>query len=307
MDLNSFGAPEIHQYVADALDWQNRLDVTAVLSPTVVVDDLQGPWASIASSLARASIAQHKGERPLLISLVVGESALRQTNHVSRWIDGLGELEAAGFYLIVRRDSEDYRQHFEATALASLLRVCHSLGSARGYKVVVGYSDMVTLLLHAVGVTSTGAGWYSNLRQFNMTRFEKRRGGRAKSRYSSLPLLNSIFMTELEAVYRGAGVGTVLSRTPWGGRFNSHTAPSQVYWPLRDAALHHWHVLTAISNLPQGASITTRLDAAQAAVQRAVGLYQQLGSPSFFTPSTDASHLNNWSDALARFRAQSGL
>ena len=31
------------------------------------------------------------------------------------------------FYLVVDRDSEDYQQHFEATALASLLRTCYSL------------------------------------------------------------------------------------------------------------------------------------------------------------------------------------
>ena len=118
--------------------------------------------ATVATRLTRETITQYNDNRPLLISLVVGESALRQSNHIDRWIDGLAELDVAGFYLVVDRDSADYQQHFEATALASLLSTCDSLAELRDWRVVVGYADMVTLLLHAVGVTATGAGWNSN-------------------------------------------------------------------------------------------------------------------------------------------------
>ena len=304
---SSFMPPEIRQYVAATLAWQYGLDVSAIISPTVVVDDLQGPWATVATRLARETIAQYNDNRPLLISLVVRESALRQTNHLDRWIDGLAELDVAGFYLVVDRDSEDYQQHFEATALASLLRTCHSLAVLRDYRVVVGYADMVTLLLHAVGVTATGAGWYSNLKQFHMARFQKRRGGPAKPRYSSLPLLNSIFLTELDGIYNGVGIGNALSGTPLDGRFNGSNIPSRVLWPTREAALHHWHVLTQITRIPTGAGTTARLDAAQVAVQHADALYQKLGSSSSFTPRTNASHLDSWSDGLNRFRTQAGV
>ena len=307
LTLSSFKAPKIRQYVAATLAWQCELNVSAVISPTVAVDDLQGPWAQVAQRLARETVAQYSDNKPLLISIVVGESALRQSDHLDRWIDGLAELNVAGFYLVVDRDSEDYQQHFEATALASLLRTCYSLAGLRDYMVVVGYADMVTLLLHAVGVAATGAGWYSNLRQFYMTRFQKRRGGPAKPRYSSLPLLNSIFLTELEGIYRAAGLGNVLSGTPLDGRFNGNTEPSRVDWPKIEAALHHWHVLTEITRIPTGTGTTARLDAAQAAVQQAAALYRQLGSSSSFTPRTDASHLDSWSDGLERFRTQAGV
>ena len=307
LTLTSFGAQEVRRYVDAALEWQSGLDVSAVISPTVVVDDLQGPWALIATKLAQETITRYGGNRPLLITLAVSEGALRQRNSVEVWLRGLAELDVPGFYVIVNRDSQDYRQHFDATALASLLQACYFLAWKRKYRVVVGYIDMVTLLLHATGVTATGAGWFSNLRQFHMTRFEKTRGGRAPKRYSSLPLLNSIFVTELGGIYRGAGVGNVLSGTPLDGRFMGSTDPTQVNWSRSEAAVHHWHVLDEITKIPIGAGISNRLDVALGAIQRATALYRQMTPYAGFTPKTDASHLLRWSDGLSQFRSRMGV
>lgn len=307
LTLSSFRTPEIRQYVTDTLTWQYGLDVSAIISPTVPVDDLQGPWAQVASKLAQETVAQYSDDRPLLISLVIGESALRQSGLVDAWLDDLAELDVAGFYVIVRRDSQDYRRHFEATALASLLRMSYSLGELLGYKVVVGYVDMATLLLHAAGSQATGAGWYSNLRQFHMARFEKSRGGPPRQRYSSLPLLNSIFVTELGGIHRGPGVANVTSGTPFDARFNGNTDPTQVHWPLSEAAVHHWHVLDEITKIPIGANISDRLDAAQVAVRQAAALYRQMAPFASFTSITGASHLTSWSDGLIQFQTQAGV
>ena len=307
LTASSFQVPHISDYVRKTLDWQYGLDVSAIISPTVVVDDLQGAWAPVATSLARETVAQYNDQRPLLISLVVGENALRDGSLVDAWLDGLGELDVAGFYVIVRRDSQDYRQYFEATALASLLRLCYYLGELRGRKIVIGYTDMVTLLLHAAGAASSGAGWFANLRQFHMARFDEGRGGPGRARYSSLPLLNSIFLAELDAIHRRGGVGNVLSGTPLDGRFSGNALPSAVSWLRREAALHHWHVLTEITKIPAGVGISTRLDAAQVAVQQATALYQQIAPLTSFTSTTDSSHLDSWSDGLSQFRNQAGV
>ena len=269
LTAGSFPAQAVRRYVADTLAWQYQLDVSAIISPTVVVDDLHGPWARIAAQLAAETVAQYNDPRPLLISVVIGEGVLQQGNALDRWIQRLADV-GAGFYLIIHRHSQDYLQDFNPAALASLLRTCYYLTELRKRTVIVGYADMVTLLLHAVGVTATGTGWFTNLKQFNMARFEKRRGGPAHKRYSSLPLLNTIFFSELDGIYRGAAVASVLSGTALDGRFNGNNSPSTVAWSRSDAALHHWHVLTAITKLPTGIGISSRLDAAQAAITTGV-------------------------------------
>ena len=304
---SSFQPHQISQYVKDTLTWQYGLEVSAIISPTVSVDDMHGQWVSVATELARETVAQHSDHRPLLVNLVVGEAALRQSHYLDRWVDSLAELDAPGFYLIVNRDLQDYQQHFEATALAALLRICYSLAHLKKRTVIVGYTDMLTVLLHAVGVQATGAGWFTNLRQFNMARFEPRRGGPSNPRYSSLPLLNSIFVEELDGIYNGAGVGNVLSGTPLDRRFGGSTVPSLVPWPRDEAALHHWHVLAEIANIPTGASVSARLDAAQLAIRRAAALYRQVAPHASFARSTNGAHLDSWSAGLRRFRTQAGV
>ena len=304
----SFSPAGIRDLVTAALDWQYELDVSAVLSPTVMVDDFGSRWAQIAMMCAQETIAQFNNGKPLLISLLVGEDALRQRVPVDDWLDNLTQLDVDGFYLIVRRASEGYRQHFDPEVLASLLRVCYSLAELNQYRVYVGYTDMVTLMLHAVGVAGTGSGWFAGLRQFSWRRFQPVSGGRQpRPRYSSLALLNSIYITELDGIYSRGHVSNVLSGTSFDVRFNRRTNPENVPWPPDEAALHHWQVLAGISRVPTSPGIVDRLDSARDLIAQAHATYARIGSLVPFTTETGPTHLDQWLDALNRFRSDLGV
>ena len=304
----SFSPAGIRDFVSAALDWQYKLSVSAIVSPTVIVDDLGSQWAQIAMMCAQETVTQHDGAKPLLISLLVGEDALRQRLQVDDWLDNLTQLDVDGFYLLVRRASQVYRQHFDPDALASLLRVCYSLAEINQYRVFVGYTDMVTLLLHAVGVTGTGSGWSMGLRQFDGRRFQPVSGGRQpRDRYSSRPLLNSIYVTELDVIYNGGRVNDVLSGTEFDTRFNGRVNPENVPWPRDEAALHHWHALADIARVPAGLSVTDSLDRARDAIAQARAVYAQIGTLVPFVTETGPTHLDQWLDALNRFRSDAGV
>ena len=152
---------------------------------------------------------------------------------------------------------------------------------------------MVTLLLHAVGVAGTGAGWFTSLRQFNLRRFQPVSGGRQpRPRYSSSRLLNSIYMTELDGIYSGGRVVDVLSATPFDARFNGPPNPENVPWTADDPALHHWHVLADISRSPVGARVADRLDRVHHLITQALALYTQIGTLVPFTTETASTHLD---------------
>ena len=304
----SFSPAAIRDFVKATLDWQSGLNVSAVVSPTVMVDDLSSQWAQIAMMLAQETVTQHDRAKPLLISLVVCEDSLRQRAPVDYWLDDLTQLDVDGFYLVVRRTEETYRQHYYPEVLASLLRVCYSLAELNQYRVFAGYTDMATLLLHAVGVTGTGAGWFTGLKQFTLRRFQPATGGRrARARYSSSPLLNSIYMTDLDVIYYGGLLAAVLSGTPFDARFNGTTNPENVSWPDDEAALHHWCVLAGISQSVAGTTVGHRLDSARNLIAQAQGVYAQTGMLTPFTTETGPTHLDQWLDALNRFRSDAAV
>ena len=304
----SFSPTAIQGFVRDVLNWQNSLDVSAVVSPTVIVESLGSQWDQIAMMFAQESINQHNGSKPLLISLVVSEDALRQRVPVDNWLNDLTLLDVDGFYLIVRRTSDIYRQHYDPEVLASLLSVCYSLAELNQYRVYAGYTDMATLLLHAVSVNGTGSGWFATLKQFTLRRFQPATGGRrARPRYSSRPLLNSIYMSELDGIYSGGPVTNVLSGTPFDARFNSTTNPENVPWPDDDAALHHWQVLADVARSLVGTTVSDRLDSARNLIAQARALYQQTGTLVPFLTETGPTHLDQWLDGVDLFRIHAAV
>ena len=308
MTPSAFTVSAVHDFVARALDWQYGIGVSKTLSPTVMVDDLGSQWAQIAMMLAQETIVQHNGQSPLLISVVIGEDTLRHQTMVDAWLNDITRLGPDGFYLVVRRDAESYRQLYEPDALATLLRVCYSLAELNQYEVLLGYTDMVTPLAHAVGVQATGSGWFAGLRQFNLRRFQPSTGGRrARARYASAPLLNSIYMTELDAIYNGGRIVDVLSGTTYDNPFTGNVNPENVAWPDEDAALHHWCVLNSISQSVAGPTISDRLDNARDLILQARLLYNSLQSVAVFTTETGPTHLDQWLDALNRFRSQASV
>ena len=300
----SFSSTNIQNFVRNTLQLQNQMDVTAIVSPTVVVDELSSQWAQIAMMLAQETLHQHDGSQPLLISLVVREDVLRQKMSVDGWLDNLTQMDVDGFYLIVLRASETYGQRYDPDVLASLMRVCYSLAEINRYRVIVGYSDMVTLLLHAVGVTATASGWGLGLRQFTLQRFQERDGGRpARSRYSSLPLLNSIYVTELGGLYNSGIINSALSDTPYDARFIGGRNPENVAWTPDDSSLHHWYVLNALSHSLVGTTIEERLNSARDTIAQAATAYSLIGGQVPFSTQTGQIHLTEWLNAVEIFRS----
>ena len=304
----SFSVSAIRDFVEQSLSWQYGIDVSEILSPTVMVDDLNSQWSQIAMMLAQETVAQHNGASPLLISVVIGEDALRHRTMVDGWLNDITRFDVDGFYLVIRRAAESYRQLYEPDVLGGLLRVCYSLAELNQYEVVMGYTDMVTLLMHAVGVRATGAGWFAGLRQFNLRRFQPSTGGRRpRSRYSSALLLNSIYMTELDAIHGAGRIADVLSGSGYDNRFTGNANPENVAWPDEDAALHHWCVLDSISRSVAGPTISDRLDNARDLILQARLLYNSLQPVAVFTTETGPTHLDQWLESLNRFRQEASV
>ena len=305
LDPLSFSPRSTRSFVSRTLQWQVGLDVTAILSPTVMVDDLTSRWSQVALSLAQETIYQHQDQgedRPLLISLVVDEDALRHPRDVDDWLDDLTELDTDGFYIVVRRRDNRYQQNYNPAALASLLRVCHSLGERNEYRVIAGYTDMTSLLLHAVGVEGTGTGWYGNLRQFTLSRFQETGGRAPRARYSSGPLLNSIYMYELAAIHNNDRIMEVLSGSPFDERFNDARNPESAPWNLTDSTLHHWWVMNDILEPILQETPDDRLDLVIDSITQALDTYTQVSAIHRFSPDTGPAHLLEWQEAIRRFQ-----
>ena len=317
LSRTQFSPRQIGQYVGDCLGYQNESleGISYIVSPNVMFDDFRDSWSQIALNMAEAAVDHHANELsspvPLLVSVVTTEVALRSATGLAEFLDALSSLEADGFYILVHRNSSSYQASMDPNAMANLMYMVYVLATLNGYRVFVGYSDWLGMLLQAVGATGVASGWHQSLRQFNMARFMPADGGgRARKRYSSAPLLSSpLLEPELEDIYSAGRINDVLTGSHHDGILRNGPAAGANRWTDPIACRAHWASLNSIISHVSTGSISRRLTAALQLINRAESLYSRLSAqPNFvnFEAQTGPGQLGQWRDAITRIQSGSG-
>ena len=313
-----FSMSQIRRYIEDSINYQfNSLggNLSYLISPTIIFDDFRDSWSQIAINMAVESVAYRtalNGAPPLLISLVISETAFNSLEATQEFLDVLTELEVDGFYIIVRRNANSIQNAMEASSFARFMYFCYVLTEINEYAVIVGYSDWHSFLLESVGVNYTASGWYQNLRQFSLARFQPAAGGRRpRKRYSSVPLLSSPLITpELQDIFLARLLHNVLSGSSHDNILSQNgPAAGEPAWSDEIACLEHWYSMNRLSELiaPQG-TVSERLDEALRLIQSADGLYLQLSQVGVsFDTSTGPNHIDEWRNSVQEFRRMTGV
>lgn len=317
LSRTQFSPSRLRRYVEQCLDYQHNTLGSALsylVSPTILFDDFRDHWSQVGLNMAMESADHHAAltdPAPLLVSVVVSETALQSLEGLDEFLDALTELEVAGFYLIVRRNSGSPQLAMEAPSFGRLLYMCYVLSDINQYEVVVGYTDWQSFMLGSVGVTHTACGWYQNLRQFSLARFQPSRGGRRpRPRYSSVPLLSSpLLIPELEDIHLAGELSRVLSGTSHDGIIAGGPIAGASNWTDPIACLAHWEALSHLSQrVRTHGSTPSRLQESLNLIRAARNLYSLLENYGInFDPATGPSHLPEWEAGLGEFRAIAGV
>lgn len=310
-----FTSPEsIGKYISETINYQTKLPVSRIISPTVYFDSFNDPWSQISLSLAQGSINYHsklaKSSKlaPLLISLVFSENALSSLESLGEFLDIISGFKVAGFYIIVKRSNTQYMAQMEPTILENLLYLVYVLSELNKYEVVVGYADIIGILLHAVGAKITACGWFNSLRQFSLSRFQPSSGGRApRPRYTSIPLLNSILVIpELDLIYRTGLSKDVLSGTSYDKILG--TDPANAAWTQDISCLHHWEAIHGVIKGLAHSPVNHRVSILLGMIAKAQAIYTRLDNKSvIFDTYSGRGHLEQWSRAIQNFKVLANI
>ena len=306
IDRKDFTSRNIVEYVQKTIDYQTEKNFDILLSPSVIIPSFNSPWSQIALQLFSESISYKKSNsinKELYLTLVIGEAAFREDEQFSSYLDDLTTLECDGFYIIIERSTDSFPQWSDPTTLAKFMYLINNLHK-QGFKTIIGHTDIVGLVLKAVGADSIANGWWKNLKQFSRNRYFPSGFGHPKSTYTSKTLLNSIFInpylqqiTEVnlgDKILALDGVDNILSKDPVAVR-----------WNQEDSVLQHWKTLnelfSEIDTLPDTvtkiASVKNRIDAA-------IELYRELRMNDIeFDNSNGPAHLRVWKDALNMYES----
>ena len=134
-----------------------------------------------------------------------------------------------GFYVLISaRNTEARSDIYNADVIAAWMFINHTL-AVNGFKVINGYSDLLTPFLGVAGGAAGALGWWSNLKVFSLDRFAPSAGGGRLpiQRYLSLALLTaspSLNSTSFEQYSRRLSTSSTAMRFTMHPSARSHRA-----------------------------------------------------------------------------------
>jgi hypothetical protein len=282
------------------------LEVTGVISPNIYISQsFDSREAVIAKNFVRQAKRIYEKaniDRPLFASLIICREALQDRREFEEFINDITLLDNPpdGFYLIIAsRSSEALSDIYHTDVVANWMMLNLSL-SVNGFKVVNGYSDILTPFLGAAGGTAGATGWWSNIRMFSIDRFFPSVGGRLPIiRYLSKALLNRIMFSEKDAVSRF--VDSVINKLP-------HDTDYDPEPERQKEVLQSWEALKSLNEELVTEDITESLKNCMQSVLFAKQIYNEIASYGIVLDQKSRDeHIVALSDGLRQFKERAEL
>ncbi|MGA2916626.1 MAG: hypothetical protein ABSE89_11430 [Sedimentisphaerales bacterium] len=197
---------EVSLAIKAAVEFEQNLPLTAIIAPNILIPaSFNSIEAVIAKNFIRLTASEYaklKDKRPIYATLAVSREALLDKQELMEFLNEITALDKApdGFYVVIAaRNTEARSDIYHADVIAGMMLINYSL-NVNGFKVINGYSDILTPFLGAAGAEAGCTGWWSNLRTFSLDRFAPSQGGGKLPiyRYLSMTLLNRITFYELD-------------------------------------------------------------------------------------------------------------
>lgn len=284
------------------LEFQKDLPVSAVIAPNILIPrSFNSIEAAIAKDFIRHTRSEFKrfdDQRPVYATLAISRNALLDKEELISFLNDITVMENSpeGFYLLVAVNSGEARSEiFNADVVAGWMFLNYVL-NANGFKVINGYSDLLSPFLAAAGGDYGATGWSGTLRAFSIDRFLPTVGGGRQPipRYMSLGLFNRITFYELNNLRDMPGILNGLST-------DSLYVADEGSEPQRNKeVLQSWQALqTLLANTPKGA-----FGLCETLVKSALKLYTQAEAllPTPWEKRSNSEHLSDLADGIRSFR-----
>ena len=205
----------VEKVLADTFDTVVDLPLTSIIAPNIFIPrSFNSIEAVIAKNFIRKTqqLFEKTGDkRKVFATLAIDRTTLIDQTEFEAFLNDITALDNPpdGFYIIVGGGIADDRTEISrseiihADVIAGWMMLNFTL-SINGFKVINGFSDILTPFLGCAGGYAGATGWWSNLRMFSMSRYIRTdgKGRQPIVRYLSNVLLNRITHIERRAFAR---------------------------------------------------------------------------------------------------------
>jgi len=287
------------------LQFQSELAVSALIAPNILIPrSFDSAEAAISMDFirnARKRYTKLGDARPMFATLAIARETLLDKEELLRFLNDLTILEDRpdGFYVLVGVNSTEARSEiYHADVIAGWMFINHVL-KLNGYRIINGYSDILTPFLGSAGAEAGATGWWSNLRAFSMDRFAPPAGGGRLpiERYLSCGLMNRITFDEL---------GRLRDEVPaiLNGLGTDKLYPEESSQPQRNQeVLQSWDAIRQLNTQLVQGGMDSALRKCLGALDKAQKIYgdAEASLPRPFDPKSNDQHVEALQEGLRLF------
>ena len=249
------------------------------------------------------------------MSLLIDFTLFNNLDNVKELIDELSDVvdDKDFIYFTISYDKGQNSNYddVDPDCLGNMLYFIYSL-KKEGYKFIVGYTFMDSVLFGALGCEYVASGWFNSLRKFQNDRFEDLDTfGLRKKRYTSLPLLSNIMYDDIETMLNTGEISEedFLSNTEFDESFPLNESGVS----LVDLEHQFWESISKeLYDLSSVESLKDRLTLLEDKIEDAITIYRPVLEHLNNSASSNfqnrirvvANHLPKWLAAIDIFKTQ---
>ena len=247
------------------------------------------------------------------LSLLIHSSFFNNKKNVQEMIEELGDIcerkDYIYFTICYDMSTDNNYEDIDYNCLSNILSFIYQLKN-QGFKFIIGYGFMNSILFAMMGCEYIASGWFNTLRKFQKNKFEPVKVfGRRKKRYTSIPLLSYLMFDDINSMVNSEKIKKedLVSGTRYDGIF----IQAENTLSFVDLEQQYWESLKNIFNLlSQMGDLIKKIDYIENLIVNAQALYQKVceelenkeEQESLKRIKSASKHLESWKLAIDLFK-----
>lgn len=210
------------------------------------------------------------------MSLMIASEIFHSKNDVEDILEDIKDNvdEKDGIYLIIKYPSTQIKNYesMDPETLSNILYFVYSL-KMYGFKVIIGYTFLNSILFSMIDCDAVSTGWFNNLRKFEQSKFESVDSfGIRKKRYVSIPTLTNMTL-ELINECKEMDITKLYSNTRW----DSIAIEDQDNVSFVDLEQQYWEALhNIVTEINQKETILEKVKYMKQCIEKSRNIYDEM-------------------------------
>lgn len=251
------------------------------------------------------------------MSLLVHNSIFSNKINVQEFVEELIEVNHKDyiyFTIVHDKNNDSNYEDMDQNVLGNILYALYLLRE-NGFKIIVGYTFMNSLLFAMLDCEYVSTGWYNTLRKFQSDVFSLDESfGTRKKRYTSIPLLSAIMFQDIDSMINSDKITfeDILSKT----RYDVAVVSGEENVSLVDLEHQYWEsIQNGIAMFDGMNSISDRISLMKAKISAAIQIYENVINELKVNGraveakriQTASKHLSTWLNAIDIFASDASI